>query len=57
MGTSLQTGVAAAKAGDKKSAMQYLRQAINENPRDINAWLWISKLVSGAKGAPLHINN
>lgn len=43
--TSLQKGVAALKSGDKKSAMQFLKQAIDENPRDVNAWLWVSSLI------------
>lgn len=44
MGTSLENGIAAAKAGNKKNALQFFRQAIKENPRDVNAWLWASSV-------------
>lgn len=45
MATPLENGVTAAKAGNKQLAMQHLRQAVTEDPNNINAWLWISSLV------------
>lgn len=45
MTTALENGIAAAKAGNKTQALQYLKQAVTENPRDTVAWLWVASLV------------
>lgn len=45
MATSLENGIAAAKAGNKQLAMEYLKQAVTEDPRNVTAWLWVSSLV------------
>ena len=45
METSLQKGIAAAKAGNKKIAAQHLKKAVKEEPHDVNAWLWLSSVV------------
>lgn len=45
MATPLENGIAAAKAGNKQLAMEYLKQAVTEDPRNVTAWLWVSSLV------------
>jgi membrane protein YdbS with pleckstrin-like domain len=40
-----QQGISALKAGDKQSALKLLRSAIQNNPKDIQAWLWLSGAV------------
>jgi len=40
-----QQGISALKAGDKQSALKLLRLAIQNNPKDIQAWLWLSGAV------------
>ncbi len=42
MSNSLQQGIVALKAGDTSTACQLLVQAVQENPRDEKAWLWLS---------------
>ncbi|HEY9075578.1 MAG TPA: hypothetical protein VIO61_03470 [Anaerolineaceae bacterium] len=37
-----QRGITAQKAGDREKARELLRQAVAENPQDVNAWLWLS---------------
>lgn len=56
MATSLQNGIAAAKSGDKKLALQHIQQAIKENPRDVTAWLWASVLVNDIEKKRLCLN-
>jgi len=46
MSTLLENGIAAAKNGDKTRARQYIQQALQENPKNIVAWLWMSTLVN-----------
>ncbi len=41
MGNAIENGIASARAGNKSAALQFLKQAVDENPRDISAWLWI----------------
>lgn len=41
-----QQGIAALKAGDKQNAVKLLRLAIQENPNDVQAWLWLSGAVN-----------
>lgn len=45
MESALQKGVAAARAKNKKAAIQYLKQALKEDPRNVNAWLWLSSVL------------
>jgi len=45
--TLLQEGIQAAKRGDKQAAQQSLRQALEFNPRNTAAWLWLSSVVEG----------
>ena len=40
-----QQGIAALKAGDKPQAAHLLRLAIQDNPKDVQAWLWLSGAV------------
>jgi len=46
MVTLTQQGIEAMRRGDKNTARQLLQQAIQLNPKDINAWLWLSGAVS-----------
>jgi hypothetical protein len=43
--TLLQEGIQAAKRGDNAWAASLLRQALEFNPRNIPAWLWLSSVV------------
>lgn len=45
----LENGIAAAKKGDKARARQYIQQAVQENPQNTAAWLWLSTLVDQAE--------
>lgn len=45
MTTALEKGVALGKANRRKEAIEYLKQALLENPREVEAWMWISQLV------------
>jgi hypothetical protein len=49
MSNFLENGIAAAKKGDKARARQYIQQAVQENPKNITAWLWLSTLVNEAE--------
>jgi thioredoxin-like negative regulator of GroEL len=40
-----QQGISALKAGDKQNAKKLLHLAIQNNPKDIQAWLWLSGAV------------
>ena len=46
MTTLTQQGIEAMRRGDKVTAHQLLQQAVQQNPQDINAWLWLSGAVS-----------
>jgi hypothetical protein len=37
-----QKGIQAFKSGDKTAAQNFFRQALQENPADENAWLWLA---------------
>lgn len=37
-----QRGITAQKAGDRQKARELLRRAVEENPQDVNAWMWLS---------------
>jgi hypothetical protein len=45
----LQRGIAAIKAGDKAEARRLLGRVIRQNPRDEQAWLWMSGAVDAAQ--------
>ncbi|MBN1812856.1 MAG: YIP1 family protein [Anaerolineae bacterium] len=45
----LQRGIAAIKAGDKAEARRLLGRVIQQNPRDEQAWLWMSGAVDTAQ--------
>ena len=45
MSNALEKGIALGKANRRKEAIQYLTQALIENPKEIEAWMWISQLV------------
>jgi hypothetical protein len=49
MSNLLDNGIKAAKSGDKTRAKQYVAQALQENPQNIAAWLWMSTLVDEIK--------
>lgn len=44
--TFTQKGIAAAKAGNRTLAMQFLKAALEQNPDDASAWLWMSSVVA-----------
>jgi hypothetical protein len=46
MATLLEQAVTYIKAGNTEKGKQLLAEAIMQNPRDENAWLWMSKCVS-----------
>lgn len=43
--TALEQGIALGKANRRREAIEYLKQALLENPREVEAWMWISQLV------------
>jgi len=45
MPTPLQQAITAIKAGDKPASQRWLAQALQENPCDETAWVWMSALV------------
>jgi len=45
MSPALEKGIAAAKAGNKKDALKYLREALLLDAQNANAWLWMSAMV------------
>ncbi len=47
MTTTLEKGIALGKANRRKEAIEYLKQALLENPREVEAWMWIAQLVDG----------
>lgn len=46
MTTPTQQGIEAMRRGDKATARQLLQQAVQQNPQDVNAWLWLSGAIS-----------
>lgn len=42
MTETLDKGIALAKAGDKAQAFEYLKQAVQQEPRNPIAWLWLA---------------
>ncbi len=49
MATLLEQAVAYIKAGDTEKAKPLLVEVIKQNPRDENAWLWMSRCVSNVE--------
>ena len=49
MNTILEQAIAHIKAGDLEKGKQLLIQVIQQNPREENAWLWMSRCVSGVE--------
>lgn len=49
MDTILEQAIAYIKAGDLEKGKQLLIQVIQQNPREENAWLWMSRCVSGVE--------
>jgi membrane protein YdbS with pleckstrin-like domain len=45
MPENTQQGIAALKTGDKQNAAKLLRLAVQEDPKDLQAWLWLSGAV------------
>ncbi len=45
MDTNREKGIAEAKAGNKSEALLYLKRAVQENPQDATAWLWVGSLL------------
>src|SRR5271157_5393120 len=45
MSPALEKGIAAAKAGNKREALKYLREALLLDAQNANAWLWMSAMV------------
>lgn len=45
MSEALERGIAAAQAGRKQEAIAALRDAIVQDPRNVDAWLWIARLL------------
>lgn len=43
--TYLQQGIAAARAGDRSAARQWLAQAVRAAPDNVQGWLWLSAVV------------
>lgn len=46
MENDLQQAIALIKSGDKKSGGQLLAEIVKKDPRNINAWLWLSSCVN-----------
>lgn len=46
MGTSLQQGIEAAKAGKLSLALEYLKNALVEEPKNPEVWIWLSGIIS-----------
>ncbi|HWQ46487.1 MAG TPA: tetratricopeptide repeat protein, partial [Longilinea sp.] len=42
MTETLDKGIALAKAGEKAQALEYLKRAIQQEPRNPTAWLWLA---------------
>lgn len=44
-----QRGIAALKAGDREAARRWLSAAVQQNPSDVQAWMWLSGAVERDK--------
>ncbi len=45
MPSSLQQGIEAAKSGDMQTALDFLKDAIIEEPENANVWVWIAAII------------
>lgn len=45
MSSSLQQGINAAKAGDMQKALDFLKDAIIEEPQNADVWVWIAAII------------
>ncbi|MFN2304876.1 MAG: tetratricopeptide repeat protein [Anaerolineales bacterium] len=45
MASSLQKGISAAKAGNMQKALDYLKDAIIEEPQNADVWVWIAAII------------
>ena len=45
MPSSLQNGISAAKAGQMQQALDYLKDAIIEEPQNADVWVWIAAII------------
>ena len=45
MSVNRKKGIEEARAGNKLQALEYLKQAVRENPQDATAWLWVASLL------------
>lgn len=45
MASSLQQGISAAKAGQMKKALDFLKDAIIEEPQNADVWVWIAAII------------
>lgn len=45
MASSLQQGISAAKAGQMQEALEFLKDAIIEEPQNANVWVWIAAII------------
>ena len=50
MDNNLQQAITLIKSGDKKGGGQLLAEIVKNEPRNINAWLWLSSCVCASKG-------
>jgi hypothetical protein len=49
MTETLDKGIALAKAGDKAQALSYLKQAVQQEPRNPTAWLWLAGVLDDSQ--------
>ena len=45
MASSLQQGISAAKAGQMKKALDFLKDAIIEEPQNADVWVWVAAII------------
>ena len=45
MASSLQQGINAAKAGHADKALEFLKDAIIEEPQNADVWVWIAAII------------
>jgi CheY-like chemotaxis protein len=53
----LQSGVKAAQSGDRKSARNYLMSAVDIDPHNENAWLWLASISEYPEELLVFLNN
>ncbi len=45
MASSLQQGISAAKTGQMQQALEFLKDAIIEEPQNADVWVWIAAII------------